>query len=463
MLNVVLLVALLVPLWLRLRRDFVAGLAYAVLVCVSASTFIRIPMPEVLPQLTIFRLILIILFLFWFKERRLGRFKSPVPFSRLFLLWGLVNLFSLFFTDISFGRSLKRYLDFVLEFWGFYIIATTVITTRVDALKILRAAVTGLGVVAVLAFVEKYTGFNPTDLLVSAGDEARNLRDVTATYQHRILLGTGLAMGLPLALVLAAYGSTASRKLLYIGITAMLAGGCYFAHSRGPWLGVAIAAVVLLMLSTRKIRNAVIWIMAVTVLVLVLRPGVFETIISSVKATANPDSLKGGTFMYRFELWRVAWTEICKSPIRLLFGYGQGAGLEKEIEWDLSFRDKTTQIWSWDNHYAYDLYQTGILGFGVKVALYIAIVHTVYRSLCRASASHRDLLAGAFASMLVFLFMMSNVLIFVKQLNFLFAAVAASAFAFRMTEQQRVLAEERPGNGCVTEQKLRLERALRHV
>ena len=78
-LNLLCLVALLIPLCWKLQRDYFGGLAYAVFLSVSMSTFLRIPLPGVLPQLTIFRLILLLLLVAWLGERRRGRLSSEVP------------------------------------------------------------------------------------------------------------------------------------------------------------------------------------------------------------------------------------------------------------------------------------------------------------------------------------------------------------------------------------------------
>ena len=441
-LNLLCLFVLLVPLLWQLRRDFVKGLAYAVFLCVSVSTVLRVALPGALPQLTIFRLILLLLFFFWLKERRLGRFTSRVPFSGLFWFWAIANLVSLVFTDITFSRSLKRYLDFVLEFWGFYVIATTAIENRADAMRILRAAVMGLGVVALLAFIEKYTHFNPVNLLAPSDEEVQFSSGVTATYQHRILLGTGLAMGLPLALVFARLALTPRTKIAYWCLAILMAAGCYFAQSRGPWLGVALACSALLLLGTWQTRKGLGWILGLVLLVVILRPGVYASIVNSVKVTADANNFKGGTFRYRLELWQVAWTAIAESPLRLLFGYGLGSGLEKELEWNLSFRSKSQEITSWDNHYAYDLFQTGVVGLAAKLALYFAIGITIFRAQRQSDTSDRDVLAAVLGSILVLIFMMSNVLVFTKQLNFLFGTLAAVAFAFRLPRAELVPVED---------------------
>jgi hypothetical protein len=424
--------ALLVPLVWKLRKDFPAGLAYGVFLCVSMSTFLRVPLPGALPQLTVFRLVLIIAFLFWLRQPRTGRLRD-LPFFKWFLFWGIANFFSLLLTTVEFLGSLKRYLDFVLELWGFYLILGSSIHNRPQALKLLYAAAWGLGLVGILAFVEKYTGFNPV-LYILPPDEEIGLRDITATYQHRILLGTGMAMALPLVFGLLSQTQRFSKKACLWGVILLVAGACYFAQSRGPWLGIGVAGAVLMMLGSYRVRLAMCVVGLFAAIVLISRPGVYETIFNSAKVTADSDSFKGGTFQYRLELWKVAWSQVSQSGVRFLLGYGPGCGLEKEIEWDLSYRNKTTEISSWDNHYAYDLLQSGIIGLAARLLLYLAVARALFRSYRDAPAGDKDLLAGLLASTAVLIFMMTNVLIFSKQLNFLFWTIAVAGSALTMPE-----------------------------
>lgn len=56
-----------------LRSDFNRGLACAVFLCDPMPTFLRISIPRSLPQLTIFRAVLLSLLAFWFASRRSWR------------------------------------------------------------------------------------------------------------------------------------------------------------------------------------------------------------------------------------------------------------------------------------------------------------------------------------------------------------------------------------------------------
>jgi O-antigen ligase len=149
---------------------------------------------------------------------------------------------------------------------------------------------------------------------------------------------------------------------------------------------------------------------------------------TAAESTADVDSFKGGTFRYRLELWRVAWTQVSKEPKRLLFGYGPGSGRQTDLDWTLSYRGKDTKIESWDNQFAYDLFRSGILGSAASILLFIGVWFRLLRLAREAGDADRPLLVCVLASASAMIFMMSNVLIFAKQLDYLFWAVVAAGF-----------------------------------
>jgi O-antigen ligase len=445
MLPVACTLALLVPLWYLLSREFIKGLAYAVFLCVSMPTVLRIQMPGSLPQLTIYRLVLIVVFLFWLRHRDPARKLSSAPLFRLFLFWGLTSLVSLLFTTGDFVASLKRYLDFVVDAALFFFLLATSLRSREDAFRILRAAWLGVTLVAALAFVEKYRGFNPVNYLASAGAEELNQGgavfrgDVTATYQHRILLGTGMAMGWPLALALLQTAADRPRRRVWLWLSVcLLLAACYFGNSRGPWLAAAIAGAVLALLAGTAVRRKMAVLLVVALAVLVLKPGVLQSLTGSVAVTMDDQSFKAGTFQYRLELWKVAWTQISRSPVSLLVGCGPGCGLGSTVDWKLSYRGgREEQIWSWDNQLAYDLYQSGVVGLAASLALYGTVLLMAYRFWREAGPDERGARACLLAGLVAYVFMLSNVLMFTKPVNFLFWSVAAVAYALGLNPQEQ--------------------------
>lgn len=442
-----LLFAMLAPLWVLLRRDFIQGLSYAVFLCVSMPTHLRIQMPGTLPQLTIYRLVLIIVFIFWVRHREPGRRFSESPLFGVFCFWGLANLVSLLLTGGDFVVSLKRYLDFVLETAVFFLLLVTSLRRTDDALKILRAACLGVTLVAALAFVERYTAFNPVNYFVPADaidlgvEYAR--RDITATYQHRILLGAGMAMGWPLVVAMMLLAERGFRRpgAWWLSFALVLA-ACYFGDSRGPWLAAVLAGGVLLVLGRAAIRRKLAVLLVLVPVLLVVKPGVVKYLADAAKVSIDSQSLKGGNFSYRLELWKVAWAQINRSPERFLFGYGPGFGLKSKVSWELSYREgEQEDIWSWDNHLAYDLYQSGMVGFLASLALYGSVLLAAYRFWQQAGPDGKGLMACLVAGIIAYLFMLTNVLIFAKPVNFLFWSITAVSYALGLNLEELEMQE----------------------
>lgn len=423
------IVVVLVLLFRRLQVDFMTGLEFGILLLVCLPTALRIELPGILPDLTIHRMILLTLFFFWLKRPEAERCHTPSPFLGAFVAWCVINFVSLLTTSISYSTGSKRFLDAVMEFLLFFIMASRAVRHEDDALRVLKAAWKGILIVGVLAVLEKYTGFNPVDRFIPtyARDEG-TYADVLSTYPHRILLGTGMAMGWPIAFALLAArrgGLPMKGWLLWISVMILMT-GCYFGMSRGPWIASIFVLLGLIVLGTQALRARLLLIGALAGMVMMARPGVAESILGLVGSTTQTGTQKEGTFKYRLELWRVAWSEISKNPLRTVLGYGPGAGLEMEVEWELSYRGTERKIESWDNNFAYDLLQTGVLGFLATLVLFIKPILVLTRYQRSAEGWRKDCLAGVVCCVLAMVFMMTNVLIFAKQLHFLFwtAAVA---------------------------------------
>ena len=426
------------------RRNFMRALAYSVFLCVSMPTFLRIQTGGAIPELTIHRLVLISLFINWVKQPG----KKPlrdIPMFGAFCFWAFVNAISLCCTSIDFTDSLKQYLDFVIEVGVFYVIASTTIRSREDAILTIRAAVCGMAIVAFFGTVEHYTTFNPVDEFIPNYVRAEGAgHDVLSTYQHRILLGTGMAMGWPLCIALLR-GRTVGfpgRKMLWLFI-ALLVATCFFAQSRGPWLACVIAVGVMIWLGSKGLRKILILLPVLAVLTFVIKPGVLDSLTTSAHDTMDADSFKGGTFQYRLELWKVAWAQVSKSPLRTLVGYGPGSGRQVDIQWDLSYRNWSLTIDSWDSYLAYDLFRSGVLGSIASGFLFLGMWWRLYRATRNVSGNTRDFLVCLLGCVSAFIFMMTNTYNFERALDYLLWSVVASAFTIA-TSADSLPAESNP-------------------
>lgn len=418
-----------------LRRDFQAGMRtiFGLLVFLPAS--LAIPLPSGLPQLTIHRVLILVGF--WFVMRNSNRAGGGwrIPNLGLVVLFGFAQLMSLAF-GIQFVSGLKGFLSYALEAALLYILVSEYVRTQPDLTKLLSSMCYGLAAVAIVAYVEKYLHFNPaTKLLPETGLAAQwgwEQGDIVSTYAHRILLGYAMAIGVVLALALSAQSRLAKPRRVMQMIALLLIGATYFSASRGPWLGLGLALAAMGVVGGRGMRLRVALIGFGAALVLILRPGVRETIQNLYSATLDEESLKGNSYNYRWRLWVVAWSEIQRSPERLLFGFGPGSTESMDLtEYFYGHEGYSSSMekigfTSWDNAYACDLIELGVFGCFIELMLHVSILWTIFANWRRTDSPGGVLEAGIAVGCVVFMFAMTNVSIFAPQLKYMFWALAAA-------------------------------------
>lgn len=419
--------------------------------CVAASFLVVLPNELMLrtagnlPNFPATRLIVIMVFIFWVFAGAKRKNYKRIPFLTALLFFAISNLFSLLF-GIDFSSGLKQYLSFTFEILLFYIIIQSSITDREFGVKVLISVWLGLLLVAVLGIIEKKTGWNAMTWAIPSF-EIEEPGQVRSTFSHRILFGAAMAMGFPTAVSL--YLLKVRGRWKYILSVGVFLTACYFSHSRGPWLGAAVALLVFFLFGSMRTRKMILVVLFLVFMILVVRPGVRQTIFGLSADTLDKDSFKGGTYQYRWELWGIAYNEVSKSPVRILFGYGPGSTASLGIA--QGERGKRDVYWSWDNHYAWTLLETGFLGLISSILLYATVFVRLVRSRRKVEKVDRGALAGIIASLVVLMFMMTNVMIFARQLFFLFWILVAvgNVLVKRRQESPEILAKEETGGTAI--------------
>lgn len=411
-------------------RDYITGICVSVAILISASEGIRIDLPGDLPPITIHRVILLIWYFHYIRNGRLqttGRTRAPM-LSLLILLLCSKLVSACFSTHPA--HSLKDCLGILLEQLLFYNLVFRSINGFPNAVRVVKAACVGLGFVGVLAFFEYYTGVNiaaKIDPTIPVSLE----EGIDGTFRHRILLGYAMAMIIPPSIVLAQTYTLGSKKRLYQVACLFSVAVCYFTNSRGPWLGAGISLIVLGCLGSKKVRKLLLAALAISVCVLILRPGVRSTISDLMLSTPDPETYRGSSYAYRKELWGVAYGEITKSPIRTLFGYG---GLSTEF---MNLFDKfqyggnifRTGFSSWDNQYAANLIEFGFLGFTIEALVYLSLLRKLWYDLQKSPPAENDFRTALMASAIIYLWALTNVWMFSIQIKFLFWSLVGVSFA----------------------------------
>ncbi|HXG48014.1 MAG TPA: O-antigen ligase family protein [Methylomirabilota bacterium] len=411
---------------LRFRRDLDRGLAAAVFFLVLLPVEVRLETPGALPELTAHRALLLLSA--WHVLTRRGRGESEnagrLPLLTLLLLVGVARFFSTMHAT-ALVPSIKDLLSFVLEILLFYWVMGSGLRSRAAVAGVVRAAVYAAGIVAGIATLEKYAGVNYA--LRLAPDLPDWPNSITATFRHRILFGYCMAMAFPLALALLLLAEPGRQRRLAWFVVALLPAACYFGNSRGPWAGLALAGLVMAVAAGPLIRKRLVFLGVLGALLLATRPGVWETIHSRWEATKTTDTQKGRSASYRLELWRVAFRQLTKSADRFVVGFGGGSleTMDLGSEFELGGSAGALGYTSWDSEYAADFMKFGALGLSLEALLYGSLLLLCWRSWRGADPPDRPLLAAGTATVLVFLWAMTNVAIFNPQLTYLFWTVVA--------------------------------------
>jgi O-antigen ligase/polysaccharide polymerase Wzy-like membrane protein len=414
----------------KLQRDVPSGMRLIFALLVFLPTSVRIALPTGLPQLTIHRILIVVAFLFLIQNRSPDRTRWPIPNIGFVILFGLSQVISLLL-GTQFVPGLKGCFDYGIEVVLFYILISEYVQTESDIVQLLASICYGLAAVAVVATIDKYWNVDLVETIVPFRGLPDIEEGIASTYPHRILLGYAMAMGVPLSLALPTYFNEVRRKRVMYGIALLLIAATYFSMSRGPWLGLGLGLLGIAIVGGRKARKSVALIALLIAIVLILRPGVRDTISNMYSETFEEDSAKGNSYQTRWQLWTIAWTEIKVSPGRLLFGFGPVS----TESMDLSHYWFGTEGWSssvtkightsWDNNYASDLIELGVVGFLLEAVLFAFIIKTLVTNWRRSDPNDRILQGGVTIACLVFMFAMTNVFIFSPQLKYLFWTLVA--------------------------------------
>lgn len=430
------------------RSDLLRGFCFAVALLVGLPTDIRIDFGGGLPDITVQRAIMIALTIMWMRSAQRANRIGSRYLSNLLILLLITRTFSTLLS-IAPVRSIKEFIGFAIENLLFFRIASSLVIDRASQIATCKAVVTGLSITAFLGVIERWAHLSVPGLLLP---RFRYIGEaVQSTYPDQHLFGYAMAMGVPLVTVLLDESAPGRRKLYWwAGLFSMMV-SCYFSNARGPWMGLAIGLCIGFLIGGTATRKRYMLIGAAGAIMILVRPGVQDTIINLSKSTFETDDIKAYSYTYRWRLWPVAWSEISKSPDRFLFGYG---GLSTETM-DLSRYFVAGQggdtfllgYTSWDNQYAGDLIEYGLAGFLIEILLYALIAACLLKRWYTASGSVKLLHAATIASVAIFLFAQSNLWIFSIQLKLVFWAIVALGFVSSESPFEKDLSIEETSSG----------------
>lgn len=333
----------------------------------------------------------------------------------LIVWWTLSTLNSIAFTD-----SVKSLLSLLLDYIAVYVIYAKYVPDVETVKKVLFGLASGLIICSVFGVMEAYAHWSVISLFPveihrfgTSGDlyqdMARGLR-VQSTFGHPILFGTALALAIPMTLYLISLAKEGRRKaFLWIGILLMFT--CIFkASSRGPWMALGASLALLLFFGRGKIKRYMLVITLLTLTVLVVRPGVWETIWNDYAATVDPTSYQGQSYQYRYELYSLVSERLDQSFDRMLLGFGPQSFPMLHLTGTIGGR--TMAFASCDSAFAELWAETGYVGLLIVCLMLGLVIFRTIRSARGLPSPDNRLCLLFFVNLAAFCFEMTNAEIF---------------------------------------------------
>jgi len=299
--------------------------------------------------------------------------------------------------SLSVATSAKMMLAQGIEYYLMFYLFINSITEIRTVLRIMYALVGCLGLCCIFGLFEAYAKWSvmsllPSNLLLGAPlyiEAGRGLR-IRATFPHPILFGDALAMTIPIALYLLSVCKKNGQRAMLWTITALQFWALYKTSSRGPWLTLALSIVLLWMLVKNRVRKYLIGFAVLTMIVLVARPGIRETISNLYDSTQESNSRLGSSYGYRHALIPAVTGALAKDSKRMWVGYGLGTF--REIGLDITFLNITQRWHTCDDNWALFLYETGYAGLAIIALLLFKILWGALRSFWRMKRPDKNLM-----------------------------------------------------------------------
>jgi hypothetical protein len=434
-----------------LTRGFEASLPLAAFLMILFPNESQIHLPGLFDLTTQRALVmaLFVLYLFLGSARNNPGEQNHLPLKYLVLLqvvWMLLSSAHSVVFDVSFKTVLSQLFDFYLPY---YIFAKSI--TRVKTVQqILFAFVLVVFICSIFGVFEVYRGwsvlsiFPPGSHRFGGGADTeldRGVR-VQATFGHPILFGSALAMAIPLALYLLTLARTSGQKILgWIAVMLMFL-NIYKTGSRGPWLALVLSMGILLVFSRNQVRKYLIVITLVASIVLIARPGVWESISNMYTATQDPNSPQGESYEWRYALYRIAGQKLGDNFGRALLGFGPESFYY--LGWRGEFHGRIVPFDSCDSSIAAVMIETGYVGLLIVAFLLLKAAVVAFKNFRKIPKPSNYLCLVLFTNICAFCFMMTNVAIFGwgQQTYMLWIIIALSMIYPHLLETQSLNQEE---------------------
>lgn len=367
--------------------------------------------------------VLVITWLVALVNKEVSLKRTPIdPAILIFVVAITVSLVinSLYMDSVQFTRSIKTLATICVEFILMFYIVTTIPRDWKQVRKLLAGVIIVITVVAIIGIIEYITKFRVFEWLrlqLPGGETMRsNLhelqfeQEITGPFRGGVArivsttispheVATLMAMSLPLILYFLGYARSKLQTLLAMYSFLFVILALLMSVTRGALIAAVVAVICSSVLSRKGlIRMSAFAMILVAALMLILTPG----ILGAIESVTNPKVLsEESSLQSRIEDWPVAIT-VLKGNELAGIGLGQVTGQQ------LSYGVLGSSFKYTDNYYLSAIVETGIIGLGAFLLLWVAfIVVMTRRQKLRGDEGTeiRDLRIAVFSSMVVFMIM----------------------------------------------------------
>lgn len=366
-------------------------------------------------ELTTQRLIiavLVVLYLCWGRHETWPREGLPLPLKVLILIhvsWCALSTVN----SVVPLMSVKKAISVIVEYYALYFIYWRMLSKTETIQKILFAIVCALVICSAFGAFEAYGADNVLSYFPRAGhhfdmnaETDREIR-VQSTYDHPILFGAALAMGITIALYLISI-TRRSWKLVFLWVGLMLMFlNIYKTSSRGPWLDVILALLLFLVLSRGGLRKYVLIIGLLSVAAMVIRPGIWATVKGIYDNSFDMNTSTGTSYQYRYALQNAVRSKLLQSPGRAMWGYGLESFYDLQLEAD--FLGKPHLFLSCDSSWSELMIETGFVGLAIIIMVLVKPLWHAFGDYRRLPRMEKDVSLLLGVNLIVFYFQMYSV------------------------------------------------------
>ncbi len=199
---------------------------------------------------------------------------------------------------------------------------------------------------------------------------------VQGIFPHPLVLGTALALLLPIA-VTRAFVAAGRRRLLAGGAVVLFSAALFFTSSRGPWLAAVVALLVLAALLRGGPRLAIMAALISVITAVAFSPaeGKVPALIRGLVDPTSGQAAGAFTIDYRKALWTASRDYAETHP------FGAGPGQAGELSFMTIVGGNTTNLaLSIDNAYAKYAIEIGPIGLGLFLLMVAAALRAAWRA-----------------------------------------------------------------------------------